>query len=295
MNTITLNAPAKINWFLEIEGKRPDGYHEISTVFQTLELADRVTLTKTEKPGFVVETDSDEIPTDGNNIAVRAAERLFRKYHLDGRLKIRLEKNIPVRAGLGGGSSDAAAVLLGVSRLYDLDLPEETLVRTGADLGADVPFFFEGGTAFGSGIGEWLIPLSDTGSVDLLLVKPEEGVSTKEIYEEYDLSPVARMEKRRIPAYFTDRKKNSVIALSAALYIAFEPVTEKKVPAIAAIRASLLKNGAIGALMSGSGSTVFGVFKTARRAEKAAQALRKTFPGAWICRTAASPSGIMEE
>ena len=272
MEKIILETPAKVNLFLDVTGKRPDGYHELSTVFQAVGLTDRILLEKTGTPGIVLDdaTGLVPVPMDGTNLMVRAAKLLFDRHALPGGLSIRFQKSIPAGAGLGGGSSDAAAVLYGMNRIYGLGLTKAELMAAGVHLGADVPFFLEGGACLASGIGEELIPLPKKAPVDMVIVKPEASASTKAVFQAFDGTEARESRKADdTVAAFSGPDDTFPEAVSRSLYNALEPVTAEFVPDVAAIRRELLENGALGALMSGSGSSVFGIFRDRKTAENA--------------------------
>ncbi|MBR5420508.1 MAG: 4-(cytidine 5'-diphospho)-2-C-methyl-D-erythritol kinase [Lachnospiraceae bacterium] len=262
MNQISLKAPAKINLSLYITGRRADGYHELKSVMQQISLCDELTLTKREE-GILLNVESDgtpgsgheKVPSDGKNIAYRAAELFFRESGIAGGAEIKLIKHIPAAAGLAGGSTDAAAVLKGLAQLYESGHDTEALCSMGVKLGADVPFCILGGRALCEGIGDKLTPLTAE-ELHILLIKPPIEVSTKEVYEAFDALPPEAL---------------SGTENSLAL------VTEKKYPVIAGIREDMSEQGAYKALMSGSGPTVFGLFKDAEAAGAACRELSKKY------------------
>ncbi|MCR4589559.1 MAG: 4-(cytidine 5'-diphospho)-2-C-methyl-D-erythritol kinase [Lachnospiraceae bacterium] len=250
-------AYAKINLGLDIVGKREDGYHLLKMVMQSLELHDTVTVSVgNEGSGIRTVTDSDLVSDDSHNLAYRAAKLLSEKFHIDKGMEIRIEKKIPVAAGLAGGSSDAAAVLRAVNRLFGLGLDNAGLKSLGLSLGADVPYCIEGGTMLSEGIGEMLTPVTPAlGSYPVLLIKPDRGVSTKEVYEAYDSIEVKDHPdtERILKAVRTGDVKEMGASFSNVL----EKVTIPKVPVIEEIKEFLKDRGAGAVLMSGSGPTVF--------------------------------------
>lgn len=271
--TLTLPAFAKVNLDLRILGLRADGYHDLRTVFQSLALADTVTLTSTRGP-LVITTDDPLVPTDRRNLAWRAASLLWRTGR-GGRgeprgVTIDLRKRIPSEAGLGGGSADAAATLIGLNRLWKLGLDTATLHRMAATLGADVPFFLVGGTALGLGRGDDIYPLADLPRVHVVLIRPGFGVATAEAYGWFDQEPRrARKEppRRPTPAGWP--------AWAASLRNDLEAPVVRHHPTIGRIRQSLLDAGAAFAAMSGSGSTVFGLFERVEAARRTARDLAR--------------------
>ena len=270
-----IDAAAKVNLTLEVLNKRPDGYHELSTVMHAVDLSDRLVLE--DAPVCEVHTSAPGVPTDERNLALRAALALRDAAKVDRGVRIALDKRIPVAAGLGGGSTDAAAVLVGLNRLWDLRWPESALEELAISLGMDVPFFIRGGAAVGTGRGEQLSSLSGS-SLGLVLVNPRFQVSTAEIYG------------RVTPAMYSDggRAGQVVKALgthrpdrvAASLYNGLELAARDAYPQIGQMRAALTAAGALGAVMSGSGPTVFGI---ARSWEQARQIRTRMTRGSWEC------------
>ena len=255
-------AHAKINLFLDITGRRADGYHLIDTVFQSVALCDVVTV---ELAGDItVRCDAPGIPCDGRNIANRAAAAFYARTGLPGGADIFIEKHIPQEAGLGGGSADGAAVLSALNRLHGGPLSAEILREVGLSVGADLPFCLSGGTARATGIGEMLTPLPALSGAPVVIVKPPFGISTAAAYRAYDERPPAA--RRAIDLA-------GVLSLDPdALYNAFEELTDRR-GEIKAIKRALRDSGAFAALMSGSGSAVFGMFRTEAEAAQGAKAL----------------------
>ncbi len=269
-----LRAAAKVNLTLEVLGKRADGYHEIATVMQAVDLSDRITLDDADD--LELRSGSTEVPTDAGNLAWRAATALKEAAGVRGGVHIALDKRIPVAAGLGGGSSDAAGVLLGLNRLWRLQWPLERLDEVAATLGSDVPFFLRGGAALASGRGEKVEPLRGR-SMALVLVNPRVPSSTAQMYG------------RLTPAMYSDGTATRALAgalgrsaarVAASLYNGMEAAAVAVFPQIVQMRAALLAAGALGALMSGSGPTVFGV---ARSYEQARQIRGRVARGSWEC------------
>lgn len=282
---LQLDAPAKINWYLAVLGRRADGYHELLTLFQTLSLADRVELEASR--GIEVRSDLPSLPPGPGNLAYRAAETLARAAAAEGRpvpgVRILLEKRIPVGAGLGGGSSDAAAVLSGCNRLWGLDWPVRRLERLAAELGADVPFFLVGGTAWGRGIGERLEPLPEMPRFWLVLVKPPVSVLTGEVYGRLALSAGKKTLSETAPLVAALERGDARL-LGRHLHNDLEEVTARLHPEIRDIQGFLRREGAAGALMSGSGPTVFGLARDEAQARQLAERLKATYgeKGFWV-------------
>ena len=275
--TLSFPAFAKVNLDLRILGVRPDGYHDLRTVFQSLALADTVTV-RLDRGPLRLTCDDPQVPTDRRNLAWKAASLLWREARL-GRgeprdVAIHLQKRIPAEAGLGGGSADAAVTLLGLNRLWTLGLDGASLSRLGARIGADVPFFLVGGTALGLGRGDDIYPLADMPKVYVVLIRPGFGVSTVEAYRWYDED--ARRPRRAVAAR---PMPASWPAWASALRNELEPPVVRHHPSIARIRQMLLDAGAVTASMSGSGSAVFGLFERAEAARRTARDLSR--PG-WL-------------
>ncbi|MGB9079871.1 MAG: 4-(cytidine 5'-diphospho)-2-C-methyl-D-erythritol kinase [Desulfuromonadaceae bacterium] len=262
MDTLTLSAPAKINYLLDVIGKRPDGYHDLRMIMQRVNLYDKITLTRTDSPGITVTCNAKGAPDGPANIAWKAARTLLDPAEARTGVCIEIIKNIPVAAGLGGGSSDAASVLMGMNELLRLGLTDQQLMEIGCKLGADVPFFIFKTTALAEGIGEKLTPLPNMPKCWILLINPGVPVSTAWVYRSLQLT--SKRELNRLPEFF-----ESIEHVVSILSNDLESVTIPAFPVIADIKARLMDLGAVGSMMSGSGPTVFGVFKSFDAAEEA--------------------------
>lgn len=265
-----LKAHAKINLSLDIVGKREDGYHLLEMVMQTLELHDEVILTEINK-GIKLTCSENYVPEDKRNIAYKAAKLLMDEKNIKKGIHIEIKKNIPVSAGLGGGSSNAAAVLKGMNDLFSLNMSQEELMALGLKLGADVPFFLVGGTALCKGIGEEVIPLHPFKDQVVLLVKPSFGVSTKEAYSLFSLDWV----KRHVETLQLIDAMNNLDYKRISYYQRnlLENVVLRKYPMLKNIKKTFKRYGASTSLMSGSGPTIYGIFENMTAAENAATAL----------------------
>lgn len=269
---ISLPAFAKINLDLRILGVRHDGYHDLRTVFQTLELHDTITITPSKGP-LTISCSDAEVPTDRHNLVWKAASVLWRTAGKRGvapqNAHIDIDKRIPAEAGLGGGSSDAAATLMALVQMWKLDVDGPTLSRLAGRLGADVPFFLAGGTALGLGRGDDIYPLAEIPRIHVVIVRPGFGVSTVEAYRWYDQEPHRRREPppRVVPAAWP--------AWTATLRNDLEPPVSRHHPTIARLKHALLDAGALIAAMSGSGSAVFGLFERADAAKRTAADLAR--------------------
>ncbi|MCR4744594.1 MAG: 4-(cytidine 5'-diphospho)-2-C-methyl-D-erythritol kinase [Lachnospiraceae bacterium] len=278
-----VEAHAKINLALDITGKRPDGYHLVRMVMQSLALHDTIEIEKAANDGrqIVLHSDSELITDDENNLAWKAAKLLIDEFAITDTIVIRIKKCIPIAAGLAGGSSDAAAVLKGVNKLFSLGLSEKELMERGVRLGADVPYCICGGTMLSEGIGEILTRTEGKmPSCGVLLVKPKEGVSTKKVYQLFDsleneihadVDGVLEGLRKEDLAYISDRMSNVL-----------EKVTIPMLPVIDAIKKDMIKAGAIGSLMSGSGPTVFGFFKEKDSLEKTYSLMKENYADAEV-------------
>jgi 4-diphosphocytidyl-2-C-methyl-D-erythritol kinase len=266
----TLPSFAKINWLLKVLGKRPDGFHELCTVFQTVSLSDLITFSPADDLSL---TCSDpRIPLDGTNLINRAAEALRTRFQVGSGAAIHLEKRIPSPGGLGGGSSNAAVALIGLSRLWDLQIVRRELEAMGSELGSDVPFFFTGGTALGSGRGEIVAPLPDIEEKFIIIVTPDAAVSTGESFSRLNAAGLTITDPKRIlqicrfDAKFPDLRHS-------ALENDFETSVFAAHPEIRRVKETLLRLGASKALMSGSGASVFAIFDKQETRQTAIKAL----------------------
>lgn len=279
---ITKYAKAKVNLTLDILGKRDDGYHEVEMIMQSIDLADIVTLEDAEN--IIVETDLAELADDRTNLAYRAAELLRDTYGKGRGAHIRIEKKIPLAAGLAGGSSDAAAVLLGLNELWKLGLDIDKLTALGARLGSDVPFCMIGGTMLAKGRGEVLARVPSLGEYPLVLVKPPLGVSTAAAYggyraENVETHPTADRMIRAI-------ESGNITRVYEAMGNVLETVTIPLRPEIDEIKRALVEAGADKAMMSGSGPTVFAFAKSAQDAKRIADTMKQKYSTYTICTTA---------
>lgn len=267
-----LKAHAKINLSLDIVGKREDGYHLLEMVMQSLELHDEVTLTQIDE-GISLTCNKKYVPEDQRNIAFKAAQMLMDEKKIKKGIRIEITKNIPVAAGLGGGSSNAAAVLLGMNEIFGLAMSQKELMDMGLRLGADVPYFLVGGTALCKGVGEEVIPLKPFKDQIILLIKPSFGVSTKEAYGLFSIDKV----KRHVDTLELIDAMNHLDYQKMSYYQRnlLENVVLRKYPILKNVKKTLKRYGASTTLMSGSGSTIFGIFENAKAAENAATALDK--------------------
>jgi 4-diphosphocytidyl-2-C-methyl-D-erythritol kinase len=260
---ITVNAhsgmaAAKINLAIDVLRKRPDGYHEVSMIMQSVALYDKITI-RALKDEITITSNTDKIPTDKGNIVYKAAEYLKMKYSVKKGVLINIEKTIPIAAGLAGGSADAAMTLKLLNKAWDLRLSKNEILEAGKKLGSDVPFCIQGGTALAEGLGEKLTPLSGIPECLILLAKPAVSISTKEVYQGLKLEDVK--ERPNIKDIVRCIDGNDLKGIAANMCNVLETVTIKKCPQIEELKEKLVEYGALGSMMSGSGPTVFGVFK----------------------------------
>jgi 4-diphosphocytidyl-2-C-methyl-D-erythritol kinase len=275
MQQMHLKARAKINLGLDVLRKREDGYHEVKMIMQTINLYDKIYLKKTKEPGIKLETNLYFLPTNETNLAYKAASLLMDEFKVLGGLEIVIQKFIPVAAGLAGGSSDGAAVLYGVNKLFGLGLSQKELMERGLLLGADVPYCLMRGTALAEGIGEKLTRLpSLSKKLYVLIAKPGINVSTKFVYSNLHLDeiPVHPNVDVQIEAIKSDDFEKMVGNMGNIL----EKVTIPAYPIIEDIKKCMMENGAINAMMSGSGPTVFGIFTDREQTLKAQAILKET-------------------
>lgn len=267
-----LRAYAKINLGLDILGKRPDGYHEVKMIMQTIQMYDLLEIKKKKTPGICLTSNVPYAPADERNLAYKAAKLLMDECGVQEGLSIKLEKFIPVAAGMAGGSSDAAAAMVGVNRLFQLGFTDKELMERSVQIGADVPYCILRGTALAEGIGERLTPLPSLPKCYILIGKPAVSVSTRMAYESLDLAAV--LEHPDIDRMIRDIQDKDLAGMVSRMGNVFEPGIQKRYPVIRDIRRLMEEYGAMKAMMSGSGPTVFGIFQDADQMEEAAAALR---------------------
>ena len=273
-NVIHLKALAKINLGLDVIGTRADGYHLVRMIMQTIDLYDWVTVRKSGSDGISLETNLNFLPTDEHNIAYQAADLLKRDFPQIGGVRLRIHKCIPVAAGMAGGSTDAAAVLYGMNQLYHLGLPMKRLMEYGLKLGADVPYCLLRGTALAEGIGEKLKRLAPMPDCYILIAKPPVSVSTKLVYQSLDA--LEEPPHPPIDAQIKDLEAQDLTALALHMGNVLEGVTVPMHPEIEQIKGMMEAQGAIAAMMSGSGPTVFGIFEDETKAYEAKARIRSS-------------------
>lgn len=273
MNSIKIKARAKINLGLDVLNRREDGYHEVRMVMQSISLYDRIIINKVEEPEIRVVTNLSFLPVNENNLVYKAAKLLMDEFQIKEGVFINLNKFIPVAAGMAGGSSDAAAVLYGMNRLFHLNLSQEDLMKRGVHIGADVPYCIMRGTALAEGIGEKLSKLNPMPKCFIVVAKPPINVSTKLIYENLDMNGV--QEHPDIDGIIEAIDAGDIQAVAERMGNVLENVTIPQYPVIAKIKNDMKANGALNAMMSGSGPTVFGIFNDHFTAMNCIEVLKK--------------------
>ena len=273
METLKLNAYAKINLGLDVIGRLPNGYHEVKMIMQSVGICDELTFEK-QPSGITVTTDSGELPTDENNLIYRAAKLLLETCAVKEGVRIHLTKRIPIDAGMAGGSTDAAATLKAVNQLFRFGKTKEELMELGVKIGADVPYCILGGTALAEGIGERLTPLPPMPDCHLLVAKPDINVSTKYVYTTLDAAPI--LFHPDIDGMTAAIFAGDLTGITAKLGNVLETVTVPAHPIISKIKEKFLELGSDGVLMSGSGPTVFGIFSDKTAAEKAYASMKQS-------------------
>ena len=272
MNEISVKALAKINLGLDVIRRREDGYHEVSMVMQTIHLYDRLDIVKNTSGNITMETNLSFLPTNENNLVYKAAKLLSDEFGIKDGIHVNLQKRIPVAAGMAGGSTDAAAVLYGVNKIFDLGLSMQDLMNRGVKIGADVPYCIMRGTALAEGIGEKLSPLSPMVKCPVLIAKPGINVSTKFVYENLKLD--ANTVHPNIQQLIADIKEKDLTKIAHDMGNILESVTIPAYPVIADIKEHMMEHGAVGSMMSGSGPTVFGLFDDENTAQAAFEAMK---------------------
>ena len=269
-----LRALAKINLGLDILRKREDGYHEVRMIMQTIQMYDVLKMKKVKKPGISLSVNYPYIPSDERNLVYKAAKLLMDEFQVKEGVDICLEKFIPVAAGMAGGSSDAAAAMVGINRLFKLGLSERELMDRAVNIGADVPYCIMRGTALAEGIGEKLTRIAQIPDCFVLIGKPGISVSTKMAYESLQLDKISSHQD--IDGMIRDIENGDLLTMTEKMGNVFEPGIIEKYPVIGEIKDLMEDNGALKAMMSGSGPTVFGIFDDREKMEVAAAVLRES-------------------
>ena len=269
-----LRALAKINLGLDVTGKREDGYHEVRMVMQTIQMYDQLEIKESKEPGIRLTTNLPFLPCNDGNLVYKAAKLLMDEFDIRQGVDMNLTKFIPVAAGMAGGSSDAAAALVGINRLFKLGLSQKELMDRAVNIGADVPYCVMRGTALAEGIGEKLTRITQVPDCFVLIGKPGINVSTKAAYESLQLDKISSHPD--IDGMIGDIERGDLLAMTQKMGNVFEPGIIEKYPVIGEIKALMESHGALKAMMSGSGPTVFGIFDDREKMEAAAEVLRES-------------------
>ena len=269
-----LRALAKINLGLDVTGKREDGYHEVRMVMQTIQMYDQLEIKESKEPGIRLTTNLPFLPCNDGNLVYKAAKLLMDEFDIRQGVDMNLTKFIPVAAGMAGGSSDAAAALVGINRMFQLGLTKRQLMERGVQIGADVPYCVMRGTALAEGIGEKLTRITQVPDCFVLIGKPGINVSTKAAYESLQLDKISSHPD--IDGMIGDIERGDLLAMTQKMGNVFEPGIIEKYPVIGEIKALMESHGALKAMMSGSGPTVFGIFDDREKMEAAAEVLRES-------------------
>ena len=269
-----LRALAKINLGLDVTGKREDGYHEVRMVMQTIQMYDQLEIKERKEPGIRLTTNLPFLPCNDGNLVYKAAKLLMDEFDIHQGVDMNLTKFIPVAAGMAGGSSDAAAALVGINRLFKLGLSQKELMDRAVNIGADVPYCVMRGTALAEGIGEKLTRITQVPDCFVLIGKPGINVSTKAAYESLQLDKISSHPD--IDGMIGDIERGDLLAMTQKMGNVFEPGIIEKYPVIGEIKALMESHGALKAMMSGSGPTVFGIFDDREKMEAAAEVLRES-------------------
>lgn len=267
MDNISLKALAKINLGLDVVRRRDDGYHEVRMIMQTINLFDRIEIKKIKEPAIKIHTNLFFLPVNENNLVYKAAKLLIDEFGIQEGVSVGLTKKIPVAAGMAGGSTDAAAMLFGMNRLFGLGLSKKQLMERGVKIGADVPYCIMRGTALAEGIGDKLSPLPAMVKCPVLIAKPQISVSTKFVYQNLKLDD--KTVHPDIDRLIEDIRNKDLKAVSDHMGNVLESVTIPNYPVISQIKEQMMDSGAVGSMMSGSGPTVFGLFDDSRTAQLA--------------------------
>ena len=273
MDRIVTKAYAKINLGLDVLRKRPDGYHEVKMIMQTVDLYDVLMVSKKEEDTITIATQREDLPVNEDNLIYKAVKLMKEVYGFSGGVHVELIKNIPIAAGMAGGSTDAAAAMRAINELFELNRPLKELEKHAVKIGADVPYCIQGGTVLSEGIGELLTDLPNAPQCILLIAKPDIMVSTKYVYENLNLPNLTKHPD--IDAMVNAIKEGDVQGMIEPMDNVLATVTENKYGIIKEIKQTMEKNGAIKAMMSGSGPTVFGIFETMVQAATAFDAIKE--------------------
>lgn len=281
MNEIKINSYSKINLALNILNKRKDGYHEVETIIQSINLADKVIITE-EREGIKIKCNHPQVPVDSQSLAYKSAEKILKKYGIGKGVKIEIDKKIPLASGMAGGSANSATILVGINKLFSLNLSNEVLREIGEELGTDVPFCIQNGTALAYQRGEKITLLSPINPpLWIVVINPGFKISTQWAYNNLDLEKV-KGRKDNTKAMLTVLKEGKSQEIAKNLFNSFEELVIKKFPEIEKVKDRLINEGALGALMSGSGPTVFGIAQNKKEALQIYKKLKLEYKSIWV-------------
>ncbi len=281
MKEVKIDSYSKVNLTLNILAKRQDGYHNIETIMQSINLADRVFI-KEEKEGIKIKCNHPQVPIDDQSLAYRSAEKILNRCRVTKGVKIEIDKKIPLASGMAGGSANSASILVGINKLFTLNLSNEDLRGMGEELGMDVPFCIQNGTALAYHRGEKVTSLSPVNPpLWIIIINPGFEIPTKWAYNNLDLNLIKR-EKNNTKAMLEALKGGGARGIAKNLFNSFEELIIEKYPEIGKIKDRLIEEGALGALMSGSGSTVFGIAQNEEQALKIYKNLKSEYKSIWI-------------
>jgi len=284
MNKIEIDSYSKINLTLNILGKRRDGYHNIETIMQSINLADRIFI-KEEKEGIKIKCSHPLVPVDTQSLTYRSAEKILNRYRIKKGVKIEIDKKIPLASGMAGGSANSASILVGINKLFALNLSKKVLREIGEELGMDVPFCIQNGTALAYHKGEKVTPLPPINPpLWTIIINPGFEIPTKWAYNNLDLGLIKR-EKNNTIAMLKALKERELQGIAKNLFNSFEGLIIKRYPEIRKIKDRLIEEGAMGALMSGSGPTVFGIAQNKEQALKIYERLKSEYKSIWVVHT----------
>ncbi|HBY57746.1 MAG TPA: 4-(cytidine 5'-diphospho)-2-C-methyl-D-erythritol kinase [Candidatus Atribacteria bacterium] len=284
MNAIVINSYSKINLILNILNRREDGYHEIETIMQSVNLADKITITEKEDR-IGIECNNPQVPVNNKSLAYRSAEKILKKYKIERGVKIKIDKNIPIAGGMAGGSANSAAILTGINKIFNLNLSNEDLREMGEELGMDVPFCLRNGTALALHRGEKILHLPPiTPPLWIIVINPGFEISTQWAYNNINLRKT-KNGRNNMEAMLIALKRGIPGEIAKNLFNSFEELIIKKYPEVGRIKDRLLNVGALGALMSGSGPTVFGIMQNKEEALKVYERLKQEYKLIWLVHT----------
>jgi len=284
MKEVKIDSYSKINLTLNILAKRQDGYHNIETIMQSINLADRIFI-KGEKKGIKIKCNHPLVPVDTQSLTYRSAEKILKRYRITKGVKIEIDKKIPLASGMAGGSANSASILIGINKLFALNLSNEDLRGMGEELGMDVPFCIQNGTALAYHRGEKVTPLSPVNPpLWIIIINPGFEIPTKWAYNNLDLSLIKK-EKNNTKTMLEALKEGEARGIAKNLFNSFEELIIRKYPEIGKIKDRLIEEGVLGALMSGSGPTVFGIAQNKEQALKIYKKLKSEYKSIWAVHT----------